>query len=293
MEAIMTVKKLIMATAVLGLFFMNACMDVTTEVSVNKDGTGKVTYTVLYTKVFVDMMEQMAAMGQQPADGENKEKKSFLEKSADKEEMTKQAENMGNDVTFESVKIIDGPDESKGYEAVFSFKNIEKLALSEMPKKMDGGQSQPSKNPGDKPIKFKLAKKGENSSLTIIMPENAADKKSNEKKGKSVKSENPSQKAKNEEMTKQMRQLFTGFRVVLRVKIDGAVSKTNATYFDKENNKITLVEMDIGKMVENDELMKKLQDVKPEDGSAVIKEKLKGVPFIKFETEKKVTVLFK
>ena len=67
-------------------------------------------------------------------------------------------------------------------------------------------------------------------------------------------------------------------------------AETNASH--KDGNTITLFEMEMGKLMENADNLKKLGKVDQKNPAAAM-EALKGIPGVKFETAKELTVTVK
>jgi len=93
-----------------------------------------------------------------------------------------------------------------------------------------------------------------------------------------------------EMMLAQMKELFGGMKISLAVEVMGAIVRTNATH--REGSKITLMEMDFGKLFEHQENLKKFSAQKP-DTIEDAKKMMKDIPGIKVELNKEVTIDFR
>ena len=91
--------------------------------------------------------------------------------------------------------------------------------------------------------------------------------------------------------------MFDGFRIRLIVKVDGDITKSNATFIEKDSktNKkqaVTLIDLDVGKLLKDDAAFKKLAAMGQIDDMATAKEKMKNIPGLKFEPADKIDIEF-
>ena len=87
-----------------------------------------------------------------------------------------------------------------------------------------------------------------------------------------------------------MKQMFADMKMSLKLVIEPGIAETNASH--KDGNTITLMEMNMGKLMENAETLKKLGKVNQNDPTATM-DALKGIDGVKVETQKEVTVQLK
>jgi hypothetical protein len=124
--------------------------------------------------------------------------------------------------------------------------------------------------------------------LTIISPKSSSKEKEEKKlKNDSIKDFD---KDMPEEALEQVKQMFEGMRVAMIIEIDGKLVKTNATHVD--GNRITLMDMDFGKLLEAPEKFKMFAKINPktvEDAKKLVK----NVPGIKVDLNDKVEIKFK
>lgn len=85
-----------------------------------------------------------------------------------------------------------------------------------------------------------------------------------------------------------MKQMCGDMKMSLKLAVEPGIGETNATH--REGNTITLMEMNMGKIVENPDAMKKLGKMDPKQDPTVAMEALKGIDGIKVEAQKEVTV---
>jgi len=245
------VKKLISCLIITVLFVFTGCIDHTTVVMVNKDGSGTVTEATYLGLAMQQMMQMAAAMG-----GEQNASGGLI---MSEEEMKEKAATMGEGVTFVSSKELKKQDGSTGVKVVYSFTDINKLKLSPDPDAADKGQgmmgaNQPAPEKSD-PITFEF-KGGGSPSLVINLPQE--DKTT---AGEPTPTEETPVPPSAQEIA-MMKQMFTGMRFKIAVGVEGAIKKTNASYVSKdaENNDryVTLFDVDMDKLMEDEGAFNKL-----------------------------------
>ena len=138
-----------------------------------------------------------------------------------------------------------------------------------------GGQA--PETPKQKPVAFAYA----GGTLTITMPEPekpAADDP------KPPAAPDP---ADNPQMEAMMKQMLGDMKMSFKLVIEPGIAETDATHH--EGNTVTLMSMEMGKLLEKPETFKKLQSAPKDDPTAAM-ELLKGIEGMKMETKKQVTV---
>jgi len=94
----------------------------------------------------------------------------------------------------------------------------------------------------------------------------------------------------NPQMEAMMKQMLGDMTMSVKLVIEPGIAETDATYRDA--NTITLVDMEMGKLLEKPDTLKKLNSA-PKDNPAAAMELLKGLDGVKMETKKVVTVKVK
>jgi tetratricopeptide (TPR) repeat protein len=90
-------------------------------------------------------------------------------------------------------------------------------------------------------------------------------------------------------MAKEMKDMFKDMKVNIALEVEGNITSTNATH--REGSKITLMEVDFGKLLENEEALKKINQLEPRNADEARK-LLKDVPGIKVEFNPQLRVEF-
>jgi len=268
-------KVCILATIVAVLLSLAGCIESTTLVRVKKDGSGEVEETLLMR---TDVMQMIMGMSEEMG-GETGE----LE-LVDREQLEKQAGQMGEGVTLKSVEKI-ATESHMGYQAVFSFRDINTLEVNQNPDENVPDTGSPGEEPPNKEIitfHFEKARGKKPALLVINLPEEQME----------ASAEEPDEMVaeQNEDMTNMLREIFRDMKINVSLEVDGEIVETNATH--KEGSKITLMAIDFEKVIQNEQVFQELAVANP-DSLEKTKELLKDVPGIKVELQNRIELQFK
>jgi hypothetical protein len=272
------------AVVALGL---SSCLEINETVNLKKDGSGTIVEETILGAQASAMIQMAALQG-----GENAAPDMFGEDAA-----KKRAEKFGKGVTVAKVEKIN-QDGRTGSRVTFTFTDINTVTLD----MGDGASSLSAMSPeaanaaeekvGDtKPITFEY-KDGQ---LTILNPQpkkediaaaKDAAAKADTPAGEAV----PEAGAEAAQMQAMAMQMMKDMKMSAKIVIEPGIAKTDATYHDDKT--ITLMEMDMGKLMANPEMMKQMQNLNLQDPAA-LEEKLKGLEGIKGERKEKVTATVK
>ncbi len=285
------------AVIIAASFVLSGCIDDTISVTVRPDGSGTIEETILMGNEFIEMMQEMGKglgeegkdkAGQAPARDDAKNHDAVVTGMMEKAKMS--AKDFGEGVRLVSVKPARS-DSASGYTAVYAFEDIGKVTLNQNPgSKTPLGDKDKDKDaggkdtPGKDRIRFVLTK-GSPARLAVHMPPpKPADKDEKEKTA-------PKEPAKDDpNAIEMMKAIFKGMRVSIVLTVDGDIVKTNATH--RSGRKITLIEMDFGRLISHAELLKKIDREKPQSLEEM-KTALKSIEGIKLEFEDPVVIDFK
>jgi hypothetical protein len=284
---------------ILSIALLAGCIDATTLLFVKKDGSGLVVETVYMGKALEQMMQQMAA----GFGGETAKQAGPKELPLEIEKYKAKAKKMGEGVKFVSAKRVTKADGSPGVRVVYSFPDVRKLTVSEDPDTpsspgggpgmMNAGQEKKKKK---NPIRFDFVK-GASPKLIIKMPEAAAAKDATASpESLKAPAEMPSASPTPEQMA-MMKQMFGDFRMRIMVKVDGEITDSNASHVQKDGKSgkkclVTLLDMNIGELLANEEQFKKLAAMGKIEDMSTAKYKLKDISGLKIEPEEKIEVVF-
>ncbi|MCW1887498.1 hypothetical protein OKA04_22370 [Luteolibacter flavescens] len=266
--------------AALLALFTTSCFEQESTVSLNKDGSGTITQTIL---ISAEMVEMAAQSGQDPT-----------KDMVDKKKAEEQAAKMGEGVTVEKVEALEKGGK-KGAIVVFAFKDINKVkysfsdALSGMQEEGAGGPGGDApdadgKKAAEEPIKFTY-KDGE---LVMTVPQDKA--KDGDKKAGEEAKEDDAEDPMAAQMMEMMKEMFKDMRVTFKLEIPGGIAESNASHVS--GTTVTIMDVPFGKLVGDPANMKKLQsmkDAKPEEVAAAFKD----VEGLKIETKEEIKVKLK
>jgi hypothetical protein len=261
----MRTKGAVVAVALGGLL-AGGCIQGQRAIKVNADGSG----TVVDTTKLIGMAAAMGEMGGQSSSAQAKVNREV--------EIKKKATAQG--LTFvSSEKTADGAER-----VTYSFKDITKTSMNrsaDMPNEnkdeKDGASAK------EEQLVFRLARSGDKSTLTVVVPKDkAADKKSD----KPAEAKKPSPEEEKQAMA-MMKGMLAGLKLATVVEVNGKIVKTTAPY-PPVGSVVTLMEMDFDQM--GDEGLAKLASLQDQPGPPT-PEQLKGLKGVKF-TEGEIVIEF-
>jgi hypothetical protein len=259
-------------------------METETKVAVKADGSGMIYESMLMKSEMAEQMKQMNAAAA-PKAGTPGRKPAAESKMYKLEDLKKNAANYGPGVRFVSVKDVKTATHT-GYVASYAFRDVGKVQIDQSPQKSQG-QMKPDKSKGEY-IRFSF-QKGKEPTLVIMIPERKMDAETAKKEAPEVKDATPADPAKAEQELKQIKMIFDGMRMAMRVEVQGKIKKTTASHVS--GSTVTLYDIEFTKMLDNTEKLKELNAAKPKSMEEV-KALLKGIPGITFEPEHEVKVTF-
>jgi hypothetical protein len=273
------------------IVLLSGCIQDNMVLNIKPDGSGTIEETVLMGNSFIEMMQGLTkSMGDAAEEGKGKTEsaKPKNDDSVVTEMMEKaktNAKDFGDGVKFVSAKPAKTQTAS-GYTAVYSFDDISKVSLNQNPGKKTPGDAKKDEADAavNDTIKFAF-KKGTVSRLTVTMPP----PKTEEKKEKKDEVK-PKDEAEDPNSLEMMKSMFKDMKVSIVLNMMGDIVNSNATY--RTDKKITLIDMDFGKLVNDMPLLKKINQAQPQSVEEV-KAMVKGIEGLKLEFTNPVTVDFK
>ncbi|MCC7034543.1 MAG: hypothetical protein IT179_17115 [Acidobacteria bacterium] len=240
------------------------CINSSTLIRIKPDGSGTVEQTTLVNSgAMKKMMPGMTGPGQ-------------ASNPVNEADLKRTAERMGKGVRLVSAEpATSGTFE--GVKAVFAFDDINQVQVSQDPG-MSGtstGTFSSAPPPVENPVKFTLERKGATSLLTVQFHDKPAGTAT---PGTPQGGPNMSDPA----VMNMVKTMFDGFKVAIDLEVMGSIVKTNAEYVN--GSRLTLLEMDLGLLFEDQEKLKALQGkVGPGASLSEVKPYLKDVKGIKID----------
>lgn len=257
-------------------FLVCGCLDVSQEIHVNKDGSGRIIERVMMSKSALKQLN--AFFSSFPSDKKSKPEKIDI---YDKKKLIADAQNYGPDVEYVKSRKLSGKTK-EGYEVEYSFKDINTLRINQNPGDKGPKKSDSKANRKEENVTFHF-EKGSPALLTVNFQGQA--KPSKEEKRKAGKANKEDEK----KAIDQMREILKDFYIGITVQPEGEIVETNATY--REGNKITLLEMDFNKLLSDEKQLEIFAEKDP-DSVEEAKALLRKLPGFKVEPNKKVTIKF-
>jgi len=245
------------------------CQETATHLTVNKDGSGTIVVREFFSPQMMGMMGSLEDMAEDVAEAmadEEKAEKSDEEFNFFDSMIEKQAEKMGEGVKLVKSKKIKNDQGWDGFEATYSFKDINKVNLDiGKSEAEDESTSMESKGGASYTFKFKPGSPAELSIIPVKEPEEEAEEKSSEKEEEEV---------DDAMMMEMMSSMLKGFRMTFTVSVEGNIKETNSNYrSESQANTITVMDMPFDKMLGNEKTRKILFASKdPNDAMAKLKE---------------------
>lgn len=260
------------AAATLAAIALPSCLQNETTIHLNKDGSGTIVEETTFGAQAVAMMAQMSAIGGPDA-------KDPIADMFSEEKAKARASKLGEGVTFEkSVPIA--KDGGKGATITYHFADINKLRITPGEGMNDLSPEPAEKAADSKPVTFSYS----DGTLILNMPhpEKAAGAPED------AKTVDPAEMGEQEQ--EMMKQMMGDMKMSVKLVVEPGIAETDAT--NHEGNTITLMSMEMGKVLKNPEAFKKLQATNQENPTAAM-EALKGIDGVKIEPKTKVTVKVK
>jgi hypothetical protein len=255
------------------------CIESTTLIRVNRDGSGEVEETFL---IKTDVLNMLMGFVETPGDKNEKTRD-----PVDMEKLERKAFAMGEGVSLKSAEELTSED-GQGYRAVFGFADINKLVVNENP---DENVPAVDASEGDAPeteyitFQFRKGTDSEPALLTIFNPQ----KEPEDTTPVGLGEKREISEAADEEMIEMLKEIFRGMRIHLAVEVNGTILSTDAAY--REGSKVTLIDMDFTKIIENEELFRELA-AKDTESIEKTKEIIKDIPGIRVELQDQVEIQF-
>lgn len=270
----------LMAAAFMGIIF-SGCIEVYSTLRVSKDGSGTLEKTVYMNDDALRIMTSLLGVPDDSAGVRNERFNLF-----DEDKFRQDAASLGKDVKYTSGERIT-LQEKQGYRITYSFDNVENVRIDQNPGRIIAAPA--ALNFGGEGseedfIRFRF-KKGDISTLTIIMPTERALEKRRERykdAADSIRIDPPSEENVIERL-KGMRMLFV-------VDVKGQITETNAQY--RDSSEIVIAQLDLGVLTGNPDNYRRFMQIK---GKSVREAKaiLNGVAGVKVETGEEVKVKFR
>jgi hypothetical protein len=258
------------------VLLLTGCLNIETNVTVNKDGSGTINETVLMSRMFADMLAEFTKSFGDSADTE--EFSLF-----DEAELINAASEYGEGVKYVSGEHISN-DQWEGFKATYSFSDLNKIKLKPDPDSKVSVDTEESEiEPQSEEYYFFKFTGGDVSTVLIDRPEIRDDFESEPEEEFEAEEEGG-------EMDEQFLNMMEGMSMNITIQFDGEIVETNASYVD--GSKVTLLGIDFGELLKDRDNLKLFKQKQPQSVEE-LKEMVEKVPGMKLELQKPVKVIFK
>ena len=273
---------------VLVLATMAACINVSTVIKVNPDGSGFIEETVLISRV---IMEQFGGMIQGMAEGFGVEDQAGFEFPGlfDEEQLEAKAAQYGEGVEYVSGEELVS-ETGEGYRAIYHFSDIGLLEVNQNPSDELG--EGPLSSLGSIPkqfLKFQF-QPGVPNTLIVNLPKTSQETASFDAE---TNEDSFTFDETNTQLNPQMLAMFQSFfkdmRIAMSLDIQGTIINTNATH--REGTEIRILELNAGELLEDPNWITHFQDATLtsfEDAQKLLRE----LPGIKLELNDKLVIQY-
>lgn len=271
-------KHILSIASLLAIISLNSCLQHEMTINLKKDGSGTL---VEETRMSAMMLSMTGSIPSSDEDGkEEAEANDPIKNLLSEERAKKRAKELGEGVTFVKAEPVT-LGTHKGARITYRFDDINKLRISAD----DGMDNMNSEMEASDEVKNDKKQMVFNykSGVLSIQPQLHDD-------GKKPADNNEAPKEQTAEEMAMMKQMLTDMKFSMKLVIDSGIAETNASHHEK--NTITIMEMDMNKMLEKPENMKKFTALDNGSPSDALKT-MNNIDGIKVETKPEITIKLK
>lgn len=257
-----------LAAGIITTAAMTSCFEQDNNTKLSKDGSGTIVESTIVGAQFAQMMK-----GQMEQGGQND--------MTDEGKYRDKVKRMGEGVEFVGLETKDADDGGLVITATYKFADISKL------------KGPMSDDESAAPVTFDY-EKGDTNKLTINLPqapkaaEGAKDGEGEEAAEEELTDE---MKAAQKQQMQMMAGMAQGMKISMTLEVDGEIVKTDADHV--EGNKVTLMAMDIGAILANEEALDMLDSPDDMNDVSTLRELASKIEGLKIEGDEKIVVEFK
>lgn len=270
-------KRILLTAFIPILMFFTGCIEIFTTIKLQPDGSGIIEKKVMMRNETIAFISTFLS---NRLDSTSKAFDIF-----DEDKFRLDAADMGKGVTYISGKK-QVSENKQGYYIIYSFKDISNLIVEQNPGRLFANPSidqMEDSSKREESISFKFTKNNP-STLLIIMPSEKLQEESKEKITSAIDTIQF-----DNEMEGNLKQMLSDMKMSFVVDVQKQIKQTNAAYI--EGSKVTIAEINFGKLVDNPNNYKKFLQLKDKTFRQA-KEFLNDIPGIKIELNNQVSVKF-
>jgi predicted RNA-binding protein Jag len=270
------VKNLLAAMLFIATF--PGCIEISTLISIQTDGSGTVEETVLLSREIIEMITEL----EKAFATDTTEYKPF--DFYDENELKVQASQFGEEVRYISSKKI-SRENKEGYLVMYEFRDLNKVRINQNPNSRVRLESFDDETEVQEEFITFSYISGQPSEIRIQMPAEDMIGDSNDNDIEDSFRQDIEQDTA--QINEQLSRIFQDLKIAMEVEVEGNISRTNADYI--EGSRITLLDIDFGKLVDNPDKLKEFREADPQNFEQV-KTIIKSIPGIKVDLNKLIIV---
>jgi len=272
---------------------LTGCIEVTTVINLNKDGSGTIDETVLMGQDVVEMISQFTNSFAEDTTG-NIEKFSLFNES----EAKGKAADFGKGVKYLSGKEL-SLNGKQGYMVTYSFKNIKDVVIDQNPESKISISGESEEDDTEKEIISFDFTKGNPAELTIHLPLDNPDEEMEQNDTleavipdtvEFAHQDTTLADSADSASVEQVMKMLEGLKISVALNINGKIVETNAT--NVNSSAITLMNLSFAEILKNEKEMNRLKNISPSNITE-LKDILKNIPGIQIEFNNPVKVKFR
>jgi hypothetical protein len=265
------------------------CIDSTTEIQIQRDGSGSVTETVYTMRSMERMLEVLSGMAETLVTED--EKRDAPKSRADRRYYVDRAAAMGKGVRLGSLESVKRGDGAEGIKAVYTFTDIRSTAVSPEPSFFIPQLPPPVLTNDPAVVTFEFTS-GSPATLTVHLPWS-------KKAATAVtpRTSRSSESAITREEAAMVRHVLDGFRSHMIVRTADPLKKSNASFQERDRQRtsskhVILFDLNLGDAVRNETIMDQLEMIGPVRNMEIALERYAGLTGMRVEKQPTVTIEF-
>ncbi len=266
------------------LLSLTGCLTFETLIKLKRDGSGTIEQTFIFTSEMIRMALLFGGDDGGPVE------------LCDEEDLAEEAASMGEGVRLVSSEAINN-DEALGCRAVFAFDDINTLRVEFNPEnQMPAGLTDappddetPDEEVGEEDFVTFNFDPGNPSTLVVTMNQDFEPEQNEQEEEQTDDDPFAADSTQRAQQMQMMREMFKGARLAVILEVDGSITETTASFY--EDNRVTLMDINFDKLLEDEEYLQTIADANPQSPDEM-KALMADVEGIMVETNEEFTVRF-
>jgi hypothetical protein len=274
-------KQILSMAAAFAVLSLNSCLQHEGTINLKKDGSGTIVEQTTMSSQALAMMSSMGNIEIEGAENNQKENEASdpIKDMMSKERTDRRSKELGEGVTFVKAEPVT-VGTNKGVRITYRFADINKVRIGST-EGLDMMNSEMDEEDGKADEKDKVGFNYANGVLTV-KPNFDLDEKGAE-------GENAKEEVTDEQLG-MMKMMMADMKISFKVAFDSGIAETNATHREKDT--VTIFNLDMNKVMEKPEGLKKFMGLDHVDPATAMKE-INTIDGIKAETKPEITIKLK